>query len=204
MTETFFIPSKEYKELMILNMISENSNVTQRELSKTLSVSTTMVNNYIDNCEELGLLKRTYYSTKTVKYTITIKGEEKRKLLNIEFLKSSMNSFKKASTECMNYIDKLISSGYKNILFYGAGEVGEILLYALNNRESKDLNVLAIIDDDINKIGKNILSTKIISIDDIFKYDYDGILISSYTNKDIMISKLKVLGINDLKIIKYL
>ena len=47
----------------------------------------------------------------------------------------------------------------KTVLFYGAGEVAEMLLTAIKN-ENTDISVCAIIDDDVNKIGKKNYSTK--------------------------------------------
>ena len=53
-------------------------------------VSVAMVNIYIDEYEEKGLLKRAYSSTKSVTDKITDLGESRIKLLNIQYLESAL------------------------------------------------------------------------------------------------------------------
>lgn len=190
MEDVMFIPSQKYKELLFLDTLSKSKDLTQRDLAQKVFVSHTMVNKYMDIFEENGLIKRTYLSSKTVKYSITDKGEIRRKELYMHYLKSSMDIYNNASKDCIGFLNRLVVNGYKRILLYGAGEVGEILVYAKNNSDIDNLNILCIIDDDINKIGCKLLGVDIISINDINKYDYDGILISSYNNRDVIRDKL--------------
>jgi DNA-binding MarR family transcriptional regulator len=78
----FFKPTVLYKEYMILDMIEKNSNITQREMSKAIGIAVSMINSYIDEYENKGLIKRKKHSTKTVEYFVTKKGIERRKVLN--------------------------------------------------------------------------------------------------------------------------
>jgi FlaA1/EpsC-like NDP-sugar epimerase len=73
---------------------------------------------------------------------------------------------------------------------YGAGEVAEILLQTILIDSQIPINVLAVIDDDKSKQGKTLVSTKIIGLDSINDYIFDGILISSYTNQKLILNKL--------------
>lgn len=204
MEDVMFIPSQKYKELLFLDTLSKSKDLTQRDLAQKVFVSHTMVNKYMDMFEENGLIKRTYLSSKTVKYSITDKGEIRRKELYMHYLKSSMDIFNNASKDCIDFLNRLVVNGYKKILLYGAGEVGGILLYTFRNALIDNLDILAIIDDDNKKIGNRLLDIDIININAINKYDYDGILISSYTNKDIIKKKLENLEILKNKIIEYL
>lgn len=204
MNETIFITSQYYKELLLLDIIAKHKDITQRDISANLNVSATMVNNYIDKCEEKGLINRTYYSTKNVKYSITSQGEERRKLLYMQYLKASMDVFNSALSDCVSFLKRLVEKGYKNVLFYGAGEVGKILLYTAINMDVKGLDVLAIIDDDDKKIGNKLFNIDVISITDIKKYQYDGILISSYTNKEKMKRRLLDSNIPNDYILEYI
>ena len=75
MLNNFFKPTLLYKEFMILDLIEKDSNITQREISKAINIAVSMVNNYLNEYEEEGLIIRKKYSSKTVKYIITIKGK---------------------------------------------------------------------------------------------------------------------------------
>ncbi len=191
---SLFKPTPLYKELITLSIISsgnlDNTPITQRMIAKEANVSPTMVNEYLADYEKQGYIKIVRENNKMLDYKITKIGEERRKLLSIFFLESSLDVYNEAKVEVIKFMNQIASKGYKNILFYGSGEVAEIIMYVINNSIIKDLNVLAIIDDNPKLIGEKITNVDIISINDINKYDYDGILISSYTNNDIIKDKL--------------
>src|SRR5690606_7279408 len=88
-TNSFFKPTPLYKEFMILDLISKDSNITQRELAKALGASLSMINSYLDEYESKGFIKREYISSKNVYYHITKKGIERMQLLNIGYLNAS-------------------------------------------------------------------------------------------------------------------
>jgi DNA-binding MarR family transcriptional regulator len=187
---SFFKPTLLYKEFMILDLIEKDANITQREISKIIGVAVSMTNTYIENFVEKGLIKKKKHSTKTVEYFVTKKGVERKKVLNISYLNASLNIYKSAKENIVEFLDQVIAKGYKNILLYGAGEVAEILLQTILIDSQIPINVLAVIDDDKSKQGKTLVSTKIIGLDSINDYIFDGILISSYTNQKLILNKL--------------
>ena len=187
---SFFKPTLLYKEFMILDLIEKDANVTQRELSKTIGVAVSMINAYIENFVKNGLIKKKKHSTKTVEYFVTKKGIERKKVLNIAYLNNSLRVFQSAKKNVVEFLNQIVGKGYKNILLYGAGEVAEILLQAIIVDRNIEVSVSAVVDDDLIKQQKELIGIPIISIDKIFEYDHDGILISSYTNHLIIYNKL--------------
>ena len=199
-----FKPTPLYKELMILNLLTKNPDVPQRTIARELGISLAMVNSYLVEYESRGLLSVTKDSTRLGEYQLTRLGHERRKILNMEFLEASLDVYNEAKDECINFLNKVINEGYHSLLFYGAGEVCELILYVINNlNDELKLDILAIIDDDEEKIGKMITGIPIIKKEDIGKYNYDGILVSSYTNNNIIKVKLKKLNIPSDKIIEF-
>lgn len=198
-----FKPTPLYKELQILNLLTSNPQVTQRGIANSVGISLAMVNFYLEKYEKDGVLKISRDSTRAGLYSLTKRGHEKRKLLNMEFLEASLDVYNQAKNECINFIEKIKEDGFKKLIFYGAGEVCELLLYVMNNIREVDLEVLAVIDDDSAKIGTLITDVKVISINDLNKYDYDGILVSSYTHNDTIKKKLLSIGISENKIIEF-
>ena len=71
-------------------------------------------------------------------------------------------------------------------MLYGAGEVAEILLQTIVTNKNSQVDVLAVIDDDINKQGKELVNKDIISLEELSNYEIDGILVSSYKHKDVI------------------
>jgi len=191
---SFFKPTLLYKEFMILDLIEKDANITQREISKIIGVAVSMTNAYIENFVAKRLIKKKKHSTKTVEYFVTKKGIERKKVLNISYLNASLNIYKSAKENIVEFLTQIINKGYKNILLYGAGEVAEILLQTILIDSQIPINVLAVIDDDKSKQEKTLVSTNIISLDRVNEYQFDGILISSYTNQKLILDKLLAMG----------
>ncbi len=186
----FFKPTVLYKEYMILDMIEKNTNITQREMSKTIGIAVSMVNDYLDEYEKKGFIKRKYLSTKNVEYIITKKGIERRKVLNIWYLKSTHFVYQSAKDDIFNFLNQIIRRGFKKLLLYGAGEVAEIILQVMNDDNSIPLDIVAVVDDDPEKQQKTFVNLPVISINEINKYPHDSILISSYTHHEVIYNKL--------------
>jgi len=194
MKNSFFKPTLLYKEYMILDLIEKNKDITQREISKTIGVAVSMVNSYLDDYEKKGLIEKKKYSTKNVEYFVTKNGIERKKVLNISYLNASLIIYKSAKENIVEFLSQIIIKGYKNILLYGAGEVAEILLQTIMIDSQIPINVLAVIDDDKSKQGKSLVNTNIIDSNHINDYEFDGILISSYTNQKSILAKLLVMN----------
>jgi len=200
---SFFKPTLLYKEFMILDLIEKDANITQREISKTIGVAVSMVNSYLDEYEQKGYIKRKYLSTKTVEYFVTKKGLERMKVLNIGYLKSSHMIYSSAKNNIITFLNQIVEKGFKNILLYGAGEVAEILLQSIAIDKSVSINVLAVIDDDDKKYTKTIVNTRIIPLTNLIDIKHDGILISSYTNNNVILHNLIDINYDKNKIIQF-
>ena len=199
----FFKLTPLYKEFMLLDMIEKDSNITQRDMSNTLGVALSMINAYIENYEEKGYLKRKYQSTKKVEYLITKLGKERRKLLNIWYLKSSYDVYRSAKDNIISFLNQIIDKGFKKILLYGAGEVAEIMLQVLNDDNNIPLEILAVIDDDSSKSNNVIVNLPIIRKEQIKEYAHDGILVSSYKHHETINNKLAEINYSKEKIINF-
>lgn len=178
----FFKPTMLYKEYMILDMIEKNANITQREMSKEIGIAVSMVNEYVDQFEKDKLIIRKKHSTKVVEYFVTKLGKERRKLLNIWYLKSAHSIYLSAKDNIYTFLNQIIDKGFKQVLLYGAGEVAEIMLQVLNDDNTLPIEILAVIDDNLTKKGSIIVNLPIIQKEDIKDFEHDGILVSSYTH----------------------
>ena len=199
----FFKPTLLYKEFMILDLIEKNAHVSQREMAVSIGVAVSMINGYINIFEQSKLITRKKHSTKTVEYFITKKGSERRKLLNISYLKSSNNIYIQAKDNIISFLNQIIDKGFKKIILYGAGEVAEILLQTIVTDKIIPIKVLAVVDDNPNKQKHTIVNTKIISLSQVNQIDHDGMLISSHTNRVQMLKNLQQINYNQDKILNF-
>jgi len=200
---SFFKPTALYKEFMILDLIEKDSHITQREIAHEIGIAVSLVNNYLDAYEKKGLIKRKYISTKTVEYFVTKKGLERRKLLNIWYLKSSHEVYLSAKDNIIMFLKQIIDKGFKKILLYGAGEVAEIMLQVMNDDGNIPLEILAVVDDDESKQGDILVYVSIISSKEISTYEHDGILVSSYKHHEVINQKLELIKYNTINVINF-
>ena len=199
----FFKPTPLYKEFMILDLIEKEDKITQRMMSNHLGVAVSMVNSYLDKYEEAGYIKRKYVNSKTVFYLITKKGIEQKRVLNIQYLKASSLIYNGAKKNITVFLTQIIYKGFRKILLYGAGEVAEILLQTIDSDKTISLVVVAVIDDNKEKVGNKFSNIDVISVNDLILYPHDGILISSYINSQKIYNKLVDIHYDKKKILSF-
>jgi DNA-binding MarR family transcriptional regulator len=187
---SFFKPTQLYHEYMILDLIEKNKSITQREMALSIGLSVSMVNQHLDNYEKNKFIKKKKYSTKTVEYFVTNEGIERKKLLNIGYLKNSQILYDNARENIEKFLVQLKNKGKFKLFLYGAGEVAEILLHTIYSSDIGSLTILGVIDDDKRKVGSLIYDTSVFSLDIVNTIEHDGILISSYTNKNSIVKNL--------------
>ncbi len=188
---------------MLLDLIEKDPCVTQRQMSQTLDVALSMVNSYIDQYEKKGYLKRHYTSKKDVQYQISKEGRERGKLLNINYLSATQTLYNSAKDNIESFIVQIEAKGFHRILLYGAGEVAEILLEAIKSRPNNLLTIVGIIDDDPKKVGLTLVDVPIIAKSSMNQFDFDGILVSSYTNRKQIKNHLHILNYPTSNIIEF-
>ncbi|HFL3828494.1 TPA: winged helix-turn-helix transcriptional regulator [Clostridioides difficile] len=199
----FFSPTSELKELLLLQHIEKNPDTTQKEIAKVISGAPSMVNVYIDNLEEKNYMVRDYKSAKIVYYNITPEGVKRKNYLAITYFHELLKLYRLAEENIENFLIRLEDKGYRNILVYGAGEVAETILGIIKGRTDKPLKVLALIDDDEERQGKELLGYKVISREEINQYEHDGIVITSYTFEDDITNRLKEIDYPENKIERF-
>lgn len=190
----FFNPTVILKELLLLQYIEKNEDCTQKELAKELDTTPSMINVYIGDLEEKGFLIRDYKSLKVVYYRITPDGIKRKNYLAISHMRELLDLYQIAKNNVGKFLARLERKGYKDILLYGGGEVAETIIGVIRDKELSNLNVIAIVDDDVEKQGKEMLGYKVIPTETINMYKHDAIVITSYTFEEDILAKLIEMG----------
>ncbi|WP_162163933.1 winged helix-turn-helix domain-containing protein [Acholeplasma hippikon] len=199
----FFKTTPIHKEYIILDYLSKNAKVTQRDISSVASISLAMVNQYLDTYEKEGYLSKVYLNNKNMEYHITEKGIQRKKYLNIKYLESARDVYQDAKANIKVFLNDIMSKGFRKILLYGAGDVADIILLVINSEPEINLEVCGIIDDNPAKHGSKIFSTKIIGINDLKVHEHDAVLIASYAYYEKMYDNLIKNNYDKNKILKY-
>ncbi len=136
-------------------------------------------------------------------YNITSEGVKRKNYLAITYFHELLKLYRLAEENIENFLIRLENKGYRNVLVYGAGEVAETILGIIKGRTDKPLKVLALIDDDGERQGKELLGYKIISREEINQYEHDGVVITSYTFEDEITKRLREIGYPEEKIERF-
>lgn len=200
----FFSPTSELKELLLLQHIEKNPDTTQKEIAKVIDGAPSMVNVYIDNLEEKNYLVRDYVSAKVVYYKITGDGVKRKNYLAFSYLRELIDVYRLAKDNVLESIKSIVDKGYSNVLLYGAGEVAETIIAVVRDKK-KDigLNIVAIVDDDLKKIGTEMLGYKVISHDAISEIEHEVLIVTSYAYEEEISKKLMEIGYPRNKVIRF-
>ena len=188
----FFNSSAILKELKLLEFIERNpSDTSQQEMAKAIGAAASSVNGYLGRFEERGYLVRDYKSQRVVNYLLTPEGIKRKNYLSIIYYNELLLLYRLAELNIERFLDKLEDKGYKKVLFYGAGEVAETILPIVEKRESRPLEVLAIVDDKKSDKFNELFGYKVISRNEMDEYNHDGVVITSYSFEDEIKKKLE-------------
>ena len=199
----FLTPTTELKELIILQHIENNEDTTQKELAEIVNAAPSMINVYINDYEEKGYIIREYISSKIVKYKITSDGVRRKNFLSITYLHELMKLYKLAKENIERFLGNLEENGYKDILLYGAGEVAETILSVIRDKETLEINIVGLIDDDLSLQNNMLMGYRIIPLEEVKGHNHDAIVITSYTYEDSIRKRLEEVGYDSGRVIRF-
>lgn len=147
-------------KLKLFNEIETNKSQTQRTLSRKLGVALGLANSLIKKLVKKGLLKISQAPMKRYKYYLTPKGFVEKTKLTAEYLKFSLEFYKKSKCHFEYEFSQLKKINYKQIVIIGVGELTEIAILAANIQNIKISKILC--DSKVNKLfyGISVLDLK--------------------------------------------
>lgn len=129
--------------LPILQSIEQQSNITQRGLSKRLGLALGLTNAYLKHCINKGLVKIEQIPANRYLYYLTPKGFAEKSRLTAEYLSYSFNFYRKAGDSCFRLFVNCLSEGSKKVVLCGLSDLAEI---ALLQAARAEIDVLGIFD----------------------------------------------------------
>lgn len=112
--------------LEILEVIENQSHVTQRHLADRLGVALGLANSYLKRCIRKGLIKVQQAPANRYLYYITPKGFAEKSRLTARYLSASFDFYRQAGDSLSDIYRNCQSNGWHRILFCGISELAEI------------------------------------------------------------------------------
>jgi DNA-binding MarR family transcriptional regulator len=112
--------------LGLLQVVHENSTLTQRLVAKQLGIALGLTNTYLKRCVKKGLIKVKQVPRNRYAYYLTPKGFTEKSRLTAEYLSSSFNFFRRARRECGELMERCRACGWTRVALCGTSDLGEI------------------------------------------------------------------------------
>jgi len=183
------------KSLQILNELSDNDSLTQRDLSLRLDIALGLVNSYIKNLIAKGFITVKSIPTRRYAYFLTPKGFAEKTRLTYHLLQDYTRIYREARSGFKDLFSELRNDGVKQVVFAGADEVAEIAYITL---QEMDMQLSSVVDEEL--AGKRFFGRDIMLISGIQRMEYDCIVVTSYLKRKQIFEKLRGLQVPEEKI----
>lgn len=177
--------TEHYRSLQILDELSNNDSLTQRDLSSRLGIALGLVNSYIKNLVAKGYLTVKAIPSKRYAYYLTPKGFAEKTKLTYDLLHDYTRIYREARRNFKQLFHELEASGVKTVVFAGADETGEIAYITLQETR---IELVGILDDDMD--GKNFFGRPIQPVHAVQNMRYDAIVVTSYLKRKVLFKEL--------------
>lgn len=195
----FFEPSVLFREYILLKTILSSGSVSQQQLSKIAQIAPSMVNRYLSFFEQKGYIKKTGPNRKKMSYLITQDGIFRLQYLSVCYLRQTAKLYSSSRQVFTEVLDQLSNSGFKKIILYGAGIVGQTLLDILIG---ESIDVLCFVDDDVSKQGTTVSGINVIGPEMIGRTSYDAVLVASFRHADQIAQRAKLLKMKNIFVLR--
>lgn len=171
-----FKPSKEIRDLQLLEEFEKNPLTSQRELSHKFNIALGVINACIKRMVRKGWIRIRGFNRRKIGYYLTPKGFTEKARLSIHLISCTIQHYvelKKIITQRLLEMEKL---GVRRLVFFGVGDEMEVAYITL---QGVNMKLVGIVEDDEKYKPNNIFGLKIEPISRLEEMNPDGILITS-------------------------
>ena len=181
----------DHKSLQILDELSNNDSLTQRDLSGRLGIALGLVNTYIKNLVKKGYITVKSIPPKRYGYYLTPKGFTEKTRLTYHLLQDYTRIYREAKNNLKKLFNELRKAGSRRILFAGVDEVAEIAYITL---QETDMELAGVVDGE--QAGQKFFGRDIQPLSAIEHMQYDSIVITTYLKRDAVAKELIAHGVS--------
>ncbi|MBC2742017.1 MAG: winged helix-turn-helix transcriptional regulator [Desulfosarcina sp.] len=178
------------KTLHLLEMLAEDKTKSQREFSDTLNISLGLVNAFIKRLVKKGYCKVKSLPSNRIKYILTSAGAIEKTRLTYEYISSSYQYFKQARSRLQTFYADLEVGGVSRVVFYGAGELGDIAFLSMMGTKIQLIDVV-----DPSMEGERFADFVVKKTSRLRNLDFDVVLVTVAEDHETVINTIKEAGI---------
>ena len=194
----FFQPSPEYRKFKILDCISKNSKISQKQIAEQSDIVPAMVNKYIQDFRKDQIIIIAGENNKNTRYYLTSDGKKLRENFLFQYISEILILYKGIKEEINIKLSKITKySPNKKFVLFGANEISELIM---RSADAGVIEIAGIIDSDPIKTGRSIGGLKISSPNQLILFSDIDIIITSLSKYNEIYANIKNLENEKVKI----
>jgi len=164
---------KSLKTLEILEELSGNGHVTQRELSRKVGIALGLANFYIKRLVQKGYVEVVYLEKNRLGYLITPRGIAEKSRLTYHYIQRSYRYVRKARIWIRERLQEISKEGVGTVVIYGGGDIAEVVYLAIQEVGMKLSGVV-----DPARAGRPFLGYMILPMSALPQLPFDRIIVT--------------------------
>jgi len=185
--------NEDYRSFLLLDEISRNNELTQRDLSKKLGVALGLINSYIKNLASKGFITVSNIPKQRYKYYLTPSGFAEKTRLTYQHLQNFTNLYRIARRDFHALFNSIRNSSAKRIVFCGVDEVTEIAYLSL---KEAGLELAGIVDAN-PAASRQFFGLEVLPLAAAPSLGYDMIIITSFAGGERLKKGLLDAGVDE-------
>jgi len=177
----FLAPTKNFRRFSVLLSIYDSPSISQSQIGRITHLSSSMVNNYIKELQEEGLIKIIGDTNRTLSYHPTRSGKNELMSMLIDYSSEIIQLYGAVKREVAERLNSLHSDGIHTLALFGAAETAEVVYTAIKDTP---LTVIVVVDNDPKRQGKAFNGLIVQHPEVLKKIQVDAIVITSFGKQD--------------------
>ena len=174
--------------LRLLDVVEQESTLTQRTLSARLGIALGLTNLYIKRLIRKGYIKCVTIRANRLAYVITPRGLAQKARLTLKFMEYSLDLYRDARRHLHRVLTSQVQSPMR-VAIYGTGEAAEVAFLVLREL---GLDLEAVFD---KEGGQKFLGFSVRSVKEHREVEYDLLIVARLDESSEVITRLIALGV---------
>jgi DNA-binding MarR family transcriptional regulator len=120
------LPPEPNRELILLEQIERDPDITQASMATLLGVAVGTVNWHIKRLIAKGYVKVKRAERRKLRYIITPEGIALRARLTVDYIEQSMLLYRRTRHNVLKLLDEVKKEGFDKVQIIGEGDIAEI------------------------------------------------------------------------------
>ena len=180
--------------LRLLDVVEQESTLTQRTLSARLGIALGLTNLYVKRLIRKGYIKCVTIRANRLAYIITPRGLAQKARLTLEFMEYSLDLYRDARRHLHRILTSHVQSQMR-VAIYGTGEAAEVAFLVLREL---GLDLEAVFDEEG---GSKFLGFSVLSVREHTKVEYDVLIVARLDKAAAVVARLIELGVAKEKLL---